>query len=745
MNPVSSIRALTGAALALLIASQVSADCNFSTGQYRNELADIASVRAIEVRASDYRKWVRNGLRIITSNGNQILAKYKKKHRAEITVRYDFGTCTHAASIKQNGDFKDHVQLDRGRLLQSLTVKLEEGNIANSVRFKLFLKETRRAENEILGTLLLSRLGFLAPRTRMIPTRQNGTPVDMLWQEMPSKEFLERNNRREGPLFEGDERVFAYWSAASGYTMEDLGLSRLINDKWTARGAASLAMTMDAFTRLQRSFASYGRLNAIDPSKALTGLDIPGTDNARAQEQWWDFAAVLFAMRASHGLRPHNRKFYWNALLQAFEPIYYDGEVDFRIAKPRYLRDRDRDLYFNRFSGPSINRLAARVRDLDAQSFSRRFAALCGSSCEVKDAKDFLDTVAKNLDDLAREMVSRPEPDAADPFPPFVKRSLNKLPDHSVLDVLEYDPKNQTASAQVCTFNGCRPEQRDLQALIRGLSGMTTDKTGGEITLRAPMIGEATQVAETLVDGGVALRHSPGAKVRFDAARRILHLSQSAPQDWFLLLGGKLTDIRIVFEGLPAQSDTEPGQRFNKFGLTGCVTISDVAFDGGEILAAGGRCEDSVNIIGSSGRLAAVTINAAMADALDVDFSKLEIGRVEVAEAGNDCLDVSGGDYAFDQAILSACGDKAISIGEASRAQIGMLNAASVGIGISSKDGSTVTVDRMDVVSSGYCYEAMQKKQEFSGSFLSVADINCNGQIGFVDSESVFGSERKLN
>ncbi len=32
-------------------------------------------------------------------------------------------------------------------------------------------------------------------------------------------------------------------------------------------------------------------------------------------------------MNGSHALTPHNRKYYFNSLNDAFEPIYYDGDL----------------------------------------------------------------------------------------------------------------------------------------------------------------------------------------------------------------------------------------------------------------------------------------------------------------------------------------------------------------------------------------------------------------------------------
>ena len=62
-------------------------------------------------------------------------------------------------------------------------------------------------------TELLRQLGFLAPRTEFIKVQMNDTNIKMLFQEKITKELLEYNYRREGPILEGDEKYM--WSYAS--------------------------------------------------------------------------------------------------------------------------------------------------------------------------------------------------------------------------------------------------------------------------------------------------------------------------------------------------------------------------------------------------------------------------------------------------------------------------------------------------------------------------------------------------
>ena len=71
----------------------------------------------------------------------------------------------------------------------------------------------------------------------------------MIFQEDTRKEFIERNKRREGPIFEGDESIL--WTY-DNYNIKDLvGLSllRLVNDNWFKKGRSSQAITINSFSK----------------------------------------------------------------------------------------------------------------------------------------------------------------------------------------------------------------------------------------------------------------------------------------------------------------------------------------------------------------------------------------------------------------------------------------------------------------------------------------------------------------
>ena len=93
----------------------------------------------------------------------------------------------------------------------------------------------------------LKKLGFIVPETFQVQTNINGDKYLMLFQEKAAKELLERNNKREGPIFEGDESLLWSQDNRDNSELEDLSLSRLTNYKWFLRGQNSEYIVLKAF------------------------------------------------------------------------------------------------------------------------------------------------------------------------------------------------------------------------------------------------------------------------------------------------------------------------------------------------------------------------------------------------------------------------------------------------------------------------------------------------------------------
>ena len=234
--------------------------CTFKTGDYIRQLQDPSNLNSITIEVAKSAKYARNLAKVIVSKSVNIPPKLKKKFQAKIIVTYPFGTCHFNGRIRQHGDLKDHFQLKAGNPVRSLDVSLDDGNILSAIRFKLLLPETRNGPNEILLALILNKLGIISPETFSTQVTVNGTKATMLFQEKASKELLERNFRREGAMFEGDEELI--WSPR-GYELGELSslsLSRLTNPNWFMKGNSSQAISLSAFSKLQKSYLDLSQI-----------------------------------------------------------------------------------------------------------------------------------------------------------------------------------------------------------------------------------------------------------------------------------------------------------------------------------------------------------------------------------------------------------------------------------------------------------------------------------------------------
>ena len=220
-----------------------------------------------------------------------------------------------------------------------------------------------------------------------------------------------------------------------------------------------------------------------------------------------------------------------------------------------------------------------------------------------------------------------------------------------------------------------------------------------------------------------------GITAKVDEDSRTLELSaQGVDVGRAVIWGGRLDGWTIRYRGMGDNSSRNdvPGERHDLRGLTGCVTLRDVIVTVLRVSvtdAAG--CEDSLHLLRTTGDLAEVVIEGSTSDAVDTDFSTVAFGKVRVAGSGNDCLDLSAGNYRVEVAILGDCSDKAISVGEAAQVRIGDLQIDRALVGVASKDSASTVVEQAVMVDVGICGTSYRKKQEFSGASLRFGSVDC--------------------
>jgi hypothetical protein len=110
-----------------------------------------------------------------------------------------------------------------------------------------------------------------------------------------------------------------------------------------------------------------------------------------------------------------------------------------------------------------------------------------------------------------------------------------------------------------------------------------------------------------------------------------------------------------------------------------------------------------------------------------MDFSRVTIAELIVSDTGNDCLDLSAGDYLATKVTLSNCGDKGVSIGETAVVNFKEVIVDVAVLGLAVKDWSVFTAETVSIEQAQTCTSAYRKKQEFGRAVINIGQLDCSG------------------
>ena len=128
---------------------------------------DNIKIDKLEIDINNYKKWTVNNIKIITNRSRFIPNELKVNFKGEIKISYSDGsTCFLKARVRHSGDAKDHIAFKGNSVIQSLDVRLLDGNILGITRFKLFKPDVRgNLDDVVLISQVLRNFGYLAPRS----------------------------------------------------------------------------------------------------------------------------------------------------------------------------------------------------------------------------------------------------------------------------------------------------------------------------------------------------------------------------------------------------------------------------------------------------------------------------------------------------------------------------------------------------------------------------------------------------
>ena len=712
----------------VLNASSAIANCNFVTANFAKDLQSPENIESIHVNVPKAGKFNKNFVKIMVSRTRNIPPKLKKKFYAKIIVNYIFGRCFYEADIKQSGDWKDHIKLTKaGHMLRSLNVKLHSGNLMNAVKFKLLIPETRNNLNEVLGTLIMRDLGFISPETFQVNTKVNGVNAIMLFQEDARKEMLERNSRREGPLFEGDESlIWSFKNTAPG-ELQRLALARLTNINWFHNALASQKISLRSYTALQRAYME-NRVY-LDTSANRSGKYFIIRPNGVFDQTFETYSFALFAMNGLHAMYPNNRRYYYNSFNQEFEPVYYDGDLNLTADVNVDLKSFP--LHFTENIDVEFLR---KIQNIGKNQklfidFHKRTAL-----SKVDDRKFFNSAIRKITTNALflssklygfKAIISQPMP-------------FEKLLDGYISAAQTLGIDQVLISDLLATEKGSYSFHVDERLVVLTPTDVAKIISNHRFNDQRHLIikekfgypvKEFKNLNKLYDFKNGEIYHSSGIRIEIQRSKKILTIYQTNSNDWILIKDAEIAGWKLNFIGV-LNEQTSPNSdipKLNSQGLTGCVNFFNVRFFATTLNLENGGCEDSLNIVSSSGNIDEIYVINSAADAVDIDFSNLDIVNSVVEGAGNDCFDVSWGSYRLKRLEVSDCLDKGLSVGENSQFNLNFFSANMVSTGVSSKDFSHVIITKASISNVQTCYEALQKKMEFGGANITINALDCVG------------------
>ena len=719
-----------------------------SCDQYNfKENIDFMPIKEIQIKINKYKKWQINNMRILTNTSYLIKEKNKKKFSGKLLVKYiDNSECIFKAKIRTQGDLKDHIYYDNGKIFQSLDIQLLDGNINNITRFKLFLENTRGNKfDEVFMTELLREFDYLAPRTQLVKVMINDAITEMIFQEKISKELLEYNNRREGPILEGDEKFMmqfaseveniGYINWSEIFRVSELGtriqLSKLNNSNWAMRNDNFKNIAYQALDKLNLTYLiylnNYKNNNVSFLDYNLNNITLSQNDKV-FERKLNIYNNLILSANGHHGLYAHNRKFYWNSFENYFEPIYYDGEFDIakNPSKPIFPIGKDYQV--------SINETKNLVFNLNKKNFLKK---LKSKNFEINE--NLLDTkLQKIIDNLNLIENFYLEIDNKDldlhnnyKYENLFEGYLANLEELNIdYQFIKFDNDNKSYFTCEKKLENCIKKinfnEQDEQKLLEGDLVINKKYFKYIASNQESKKGYKKILINDNLFNNVFFYHNGLIDYEYDKYNKLFIINQKDIHGRAFFSGGNINEIKIRFEGKVNFFEKKLSNQYDEnINLTGCMTFYKTNFENTEILVNNSVCEDGVNIISSSGNLENIKSKNSLFDGYDFDFSNISIKKVEIADSLNDCIDFSGGRYNVLSGSFLNCGDKGVSVGENSKVNLRNIVVENSNIGIASKDSSKAEVNQSKVSNVDYCFAAYKKKQEYNGGYLKSKDSSC--------------------
>ena len=526
-----------------------------------------------------------------------------------------------------------------------------------------------------------------------------------------SKELIERNKKRNGPIF---------------------GLEEAYSNSYPN-------VKYDLYSKAYWQ-SNYNEL--ID--NALFKLENLKNDNLDLRqnfdlEKWATFFAVIDITGTFHGSIPKSVKLYYNPTTAKFEPVGFDGHYSKILFKDFILIDfldpenkncsyicSDREWYLKFFNNPEfVNLYQKKLLKISSKNQIDEFINMHKEKVKFYN-NQFLSEIS------------------------FKDRGLYKglglyIYDESYLIDRSLYIQKRLDELKNKKFNFDRDilEKKNQRKDIL-LVDEIIEQNGIFILKKDIIINE-----DLYLERNKKLRVEKGVKITF---KNDSSLFFEGPVEF---LGSK--NEPIIIEGNSKKGSLIFVDNFLKFKnvniknlsypknkskiLYGGINIINSNVDILNMKIDSSNSEDAINIISSESVINNLELENIQSDAIDIDFGTLVFKNISCKKIKNDCLDISGANVVGDKLVGLDVNDKGLSFGEKSIGKITNIDFDNTKLGIAVKDGSKLDLSNLELRNNQFHVAVFNKKKEYEGASLTLNNFENNEKLNYllgVDNEIFF-------
>ncbi len=531
-------------------------------------------------------------------------------------------------------------------------------------------------------------------------------------EEVPSKITLERQKKKDGPIFGLNEN---YLLNTNGI----LDVYDLRNWENQKKGASSISekekINFEIYKYSKKKL--YENYELISNNKKIINNDF-------AIEDWAKYFALSDLFGSYHGTQLKSVRIYFNPVNGKFYPILFDAHKGTGFSSTSFkdfiLLDflNKKNIYNCDFICDGKKFYLGFLRD---EIFIKKYLYYLDLYSSEKFLTNIREVYKKKFEYLDNEFYSR-----------FMQTDnvSNKAFSLYLFKFSEIEKRTELIRMKLLSY-------KDRNKLYSQINNKKKENGIDEILFDVPH-GDHKKIKVIKLNNfnlvGDNLKFKEPTLIIFSGKNKLAGISDNKP----LMITGPVMIYQkqgeILFENVKITEGVV--HKIINRNLSGVINVNEAKVKINNLIINNSFGEDAINIINSEFKINKIEISNASSDAIDLDYSNGEIDSIHCRNIMNDCLDTSNSNVYVNSIFAKNVYDKIVSSGENSKLNIDLVKSNDSNIGLTSKDSSNLSVKKYYLFNVKIPISAYIKKPEYDAPTINVSEIisdnkNINALLGF--------------